>query len=197
MFSIIFIANGITLFILPITFVSTAISIVSNLSDKIQIGKLSKLLKSGISWILVTIVTIFVSILSLEGMLTSNIDGITYKSIKSASNLVPVVGKALGDSVDMVIGATSILKNSVGIVGMIIVIAICAIPIIKLSVFTVTYYLAQAVSEPIADKRIVNLLEQMGGTFKILLAIMVFVAVLLIVGIAICIKISNNQMMYR
>jgi len=183
---------------LPITLIATAISIISNLSERVQIGKLSKFLKSGITWFLGLVITIFVSILSLEGTLTSNVDGLTAKGIKAAtSTFVPVVGKALGDSVDMVLGSTSLLKNSIGIVGMFVVIGICAMPIIKLSILTITYHFASAVCEPLADKKIVGLLEQMGGTFKVLLGIMFFVAVLLIIGLAMCIKISNSGMMYR
>lgn len=170
----------------------------SNLSDKVQIGKLSNFLKSGITWFLGLVVTIFVSILSLEGTLTSNVDGLTAKGIKAAtSTVIPVVGKALGDSVDMVLGSTSILKNSIGIVGMVVVIGICALPIIKLAILTIAYHFTAAICEPIADRKIVSLLEQMGGTFKVLLGIMFFVAVLLIIGLAMCIKISNTGMMYR
>lgn len=194
----VFIGNAITLFILPITLVATVLGIVSNLSDKVQIGKLSKFLKSGVIWFLGLIITIFVSILSLEGTLTSNVDGLTAKGIKAAtSTVIPVVGKALGDSVDVVMGATSLLKNSLGIVGIIIVIGICAMPIIKLSILTISYHFASAICEPLADKKIVSLLDQMGGTFKVLLGVMFFVAVLLIIGLAMCIKISNTGMMYR
>lgn len=197
-FSVVFIANTITLFILPIVFIATALGIIANLSDKIQIGKLSNFFRSGITWILGLVITIFVSILSLEGSLTSNVDGLTAKGIKTAtSTFVPVVGKALGDSVDTVLGATSLLKNSIGIVGMFVVIGICAVPIIKLSLFTITYYFTSAICEPLADKKVVSLLEQMGSTFKVLLGVMFFVAVLLIIGLAMCIKITNNGMMYR
>lgn len=197
-FSVVFIANTITLFILPIVFIATALGIIANLSDKIQIGKLSDFFKSGITWILGLVITIFVSILSLEGSLTSNVDGLTAKGIKTAtSTFVPVVGKALGDSVDTVLGATSLLKNSIGIVGMFVIIGICAVPIIKLSLFTITYYFTSAICEPLADKKVVSLLEQMGSTFKVLLGVMFFVAVLLIIGLAMCIKITNNGMMYR
>lgn len=197
LFAVVLISNGINYFILPLIFISTAISIVSNLSDKLELGKLSKFLKSGITWALGACVTLFVSVLSLEGNLTSNIDGIAAKGIKSASNLIPVVGKALGDSVDMVLGATSILKNSIGFVGIIIVIGICIIPVIKLLIFMCSYYFLSAICEPLADKKIVNLLEQMGGTFKVLFGTMVFISVLLIIGLTMCIKISNTGMMYR
>ncbi len=84
-----------------------------------------------------------------------------------------------------------------GIVGVIIIIGICITPIIKLTILSVLYSLAAAVSEPLADKKIVTVISNIGGTFKVLLGIMVFVAVLLIIGIAIILKISNASLMYR
>lgn len=101
---IVFIGNGITLYLLPILLISTVLGIISNLSDKIQIGKLSKMLKSGIVWVLGFVLTMFVSVLSLEGTLTSSADGLTIKSLKAASStFIPVVGKVLGDSIDTVL----------------------------------------------------------------------------------------------
>ena len=89
--------------VLPITLIATALGIISNLSDKVQIGKLSNFFKSGITWLLGLIITIFVGILSMEGTLTSNVDGLTAKGVKTAaSTFIPVVGKALGDSADVV-----------------------------------------------------------------------------------------------
>ena len=136
--------------------------------------------------------------LSLEGTLTSSVDGITVKGIKSATaTFVPVVGKALGDSVDTVLGATSLIKNSVGFVGILIVIGICSLPIIKLTILSILYSLVSAISEPLADKKIVTVISQMAVVFKILLGIVFFIAVLLIVGIALTLKISNASLMYR
>ncbi len=112
---IVFIGNGITLYILPILLISTVLGIVSNLSDKIQIGKLSKMLKSSIVWVLGFILTMFVSILSLEGTLTSSVDGLTIKGLKTASStFIPVVGKVLGDSVDTVLRSDFSYKKCSG-----------------------------------------------------------------------------------
>jgi len=57
--------------------------------------------------------------------------------------------------------------------------------------------LSSAIAEPLADKKIVNILEQIGGTFKVLLAIMFAIGALLIIGIAIILKISNTGLMLR
>lgn len=198
LFLVNFISNIFEVFIIPLVLISTSISIVSKISDKIQIDKISKFMKSSIVWGLGVVLTLFVSIISLDGTLTSSVDGITAKTAKAAvSNLIPVVGKILGDSIDTVIGCSNILKNAVGIVGVLVIIGICIMPIIKLAVLTISYHLAAAVCQPIADEKIVKLLDEMGGTFKVLLAIMCSISVMLIIGTTLVIKISNSGMMYR
>ncbi|MBR3249614.1 MAG: hypothetical protein IKF83_02825 [Clostridia bacterium] len=62
---------------------------------------------------------------------------------------------------------------------------------------TIAYNLTSAIVEPIADNKIVSLLEEMGGVFKLLLAIICSISVMLIVGVTLVIKISNSGMMYR
>ncbi len=198
LFIITFIGNFINNIILPLVLVSTALGIVSKISDRIQIDKLSKFFKSSVVWILGVVLTLFVGVVSLEGNLSSSVDGVTAKTAKAAvSSFIPVVGKILGDAVDTVIGCSSILKNAIGIIGVVVVIGICIAPIIKLTILMAVYYLGAALCQPIADSKIISLLEQMGDTFKILLAILCSVSVMLIIGITLVINISNSGLMYR
>lgn len=82
-------------------------------------------------------------------------------------------------------------------VGVIIIIGISITPIIKLGILSILYNLVSAISEPLADEKIVKVIGNIGGTFKVLLGIMVFISVLLIIGVAIILKISNASLMYR
>lgn len=198
LFIINLISNIFQSIIVPIILVSTALSIISRISDRIQINKLSKFLKSSSIWIIGILLTIFVGVLSIEGTLGSSVDGITAKTAKAAiSSFIPVVGKVLGDAVDTVIGCSAILKNAIGIIGVIVVISICSVPILKLAVITIIYHLTSALCEPIADSKIVGLIAQMADTFKILLAILCSISVMLIIGITLVINISNTGLMYR
>lgn len=198
LFLITFIGNFITGIIIPFVLVSTALGVVSKISDRVQVDKLSKFFKTSVVWILGVILTIFVGVVSVEGTLSSTVDGITAKTAKAAvSSFIPVVGKILGDAVDTVIGCSSILKNATGIVGIIILIGIAIIPVIRLTLMMAIYYLGSALCQPIADEKIVKLLEQMGDTFKTLLAIMCSISVMFIIGTTLVIKISNSGMMYR
>ncbi len=192
-----FISNFMTNILIPIVLVATALGIISKISDQAQVGKLSKFLNSSMVWILGTVLTLFVSVTSLEGGLTASVDGVTAKAAKTAiSSVVPVVGSILGDAVNTIMGCSNIIKNAVGVVGILVIIAICIRPIIQLAALTITYYLGAALCEPIADEKVVGIMEQMGGTFKIFLAVLFALTVLLIIGIAIVMKISNSGLMY-
>ena len=198
LFIITFIGNFILNVAIPVLLASTALGIVSKISSYVQLERLSKFFKSSIIWALGVVLTLFVSIVSIEGSLSSSVDGVTAKTAKAAvSSFIPVVGKILGDAVDTVIGCASILKNAVGIVGIIIIIGICILPIIKLVLLMITYYIGSAICEPIADEKIVKLLSQMGDTFKIMLGIMCSLSVMLIIGTTLVMKISNSSLMYR
>lgn len=197
-FMINFIGNFINSFIIPILLISITISIVSNISDKIQIERISKFLKSSIVWILGIILTIFSCTLSLEGTLSSSVDGLTSKTAKAAiSSFIPVVGKIMGDTVESVIGCGNILKNSVGIIGIIIIAGIVIIPIVKITVLWISFKLTSAVCELVADSQIVKLMDNIGDSYKILLAILISIAIMFVIGITIVIKITNSAIMYR
>lgn len=198
LFAINLIGNLIKDILIPVVFIIVIFSIISKISERIQIEKLSKFLRSSVVWVLGIILTIFVGVVSLEGTLSSSVDGITAKTAKTAvSTVIPVVGKILGDVVDSVLGCGIILKNAVGIVGVIIIIGICIMPIIKIATLCIMYSLASAIVQPVADGKIVKILDEMGGVFKLLLGILCALSVLLIVGITLVVRISNSGMMYR
>lgn len=198
LFMINFIGNMIQDILIPIILIITSISIVSKISDNVQVEKIAKFLKSSTVWFLGLVLTIFVGVVSLEGTLSSSVDGITAKTAKTiVSSAVPVVGKILGDVIDSVLGCGLILKNALGFIGVIIIIGICILPILKLGILTISYKLVASISEVIADVKIVKLLDQIADIFKILLAILTSVSFMVIIGTTLLIKMSNTGMMFR
>ena len=198
LFMVNLIGNLIQNFLIPSVLIVTTLSIISQIGDKVQINKLAKFFNSGIVWLLGVILTIFVGIISLEGTLSSSVDGITAKTTKAiVSSSIPIVGKILGDAVDSVLGCGIILKNAIGVIGVIIIIGICIMPIIKIAILTISYKVLAGICEPIADEKIIKLLDQIGNIFKVLLAILCSMSVMVIIGTTLVIKISNSGMMYR
>lgn len=194
--SIILVAtNFITVFInqvlIPVIIIATVIGIISNISDEIHMKKLSKYMKSAVTWVLCISLTIFTCILSMESNLGKGVDELASKTTKSAvSTFIPVVGKILGDTVESVLGCTNIIKNAVGTLGIIAVIGIAAVPLIRIGITCMFLYLISGLAEVVADEKIVYVIEQMGDSCKVLLAAVASVVVMLIIGFTITMKIG-------
>jgi stage III sporulation protein AE len=184
--------------IIPIIFISTIIIAVGNISNGVQLGKLGDLLKKTSIWAMGIILTIFIGILSLEGTLASSIDGITAKTAKATiSTAIPVVGKILGDAVDSVLGGSVIVKNAVGLLGIVVILGIALVPIIKTAILMIVFNITSVIIEPISDSRITKCMSGVGDSIKVLFGIMVTVTFLFIIAITLIIKISNFTIMYR
>lgn len=187
-----------TKIIVPVTLVYTVINIISDIGEKMQLSKLAGIIKSATIWSLGLSLTLLVGVMSLEGSLSSSIDGVTGKTAKAAvTNFIPVVGKVLGDSVETVLGSLNILKNGLGIIGVIVIVGICLIPIIKIAVLMGMYYLVSAIIEPICDNKIVKCINHVGDSMKMLLAIITSISVMYIVAITLVVKISNLTLSFR
>lgn len=107
------ISNLVSNVLIPIILISTILNLVSNISEEVDVSKIGALIKKSAMFVLELLLIIFVGVLSLEGSLAANVDGVVAKTTKAVvSTTVPVVGKLIGDATDSVIGATSIAKNA-------------------------------------------------------------------------------------
>ncbi|OPZ93626.1 MAG: Stage III sporulation protein AE precursor [Firmicutes bacterium ADurb.Bin419] len=186
-----------TVFI-PLIILSTTLSIVDNISEKIQVARLASFLKHITSWALGFILTIFVAIVSLQGSLGAVVDGVTSKTTKFAiSAFIPVAGKYLADAADAVIGCTLLIKNAVGVAIMIGIIAICIIPILKLLAIIVMYRMACVLLEPIAETRILKCIGEVAGSMTYVLGIVASVAFMFLITVTALITASNLSAMMR
>ena len=178
--------------VIPLIMCGTILGIVNAFSDKSQISGLSKFMKSACLWILGIILTLFICSLSLQGILSQSVDGVTSKTAKAAiSNFIPFVGKIMGDSIDTVIGCTNILKNTFGIIGVIIFLGIAIAPIIKVTIMWFGLRIVFCICEIIADSKIIKLLEDISDSYKMLFGILVSCSIMFVIGITIVLRMTN------
>ena len=192
-----FINTIINSFMLPLIFISLVINIVSNISENIKISKLPEMIQKYSINFLKCSLAVFIAVLSIEGTLSANVDGFTAKTTKAiVSTTIPVVGKALSDAADSVIGAASITKNAIGVIGIIVVVAVVIQPITKIFSLMLIFNISSALIEPVADKRISNCMTVTGDAIKNLFALVSTVSIIFILAISLMIKISNFSIMY-
>jgi stage III sporulation protein AE len=182
----------------PLVFISSVMTIVNNISGKIQITRLVNLIKQVVSWSLGIILTIFVITVSLQGTLGAVIDGATQKAAKFAiSTFIPVAGKILSDAADTIIGCTLMIKNAAGAAVMIGILVICVLPLIKIIALAGLFKAAAALLEPISDSRITNCINDIAGSMIHIFALSASVAFMFIVSVTALISAGNISAMLR
>jgi len=183
---------------IPMIFLSTILSIVSNISDKIQISRLTAMLKQITAWALGTILTVFIAVVSLQGSFGAVIDGVTSKTAKFAiGTFIPVVGKTLADAADTVIGCTLLIKNAAGLAVLVGVLIICIVPLLKILALVALYKAASALVEPISEKRIANCISDVAGSMVYIFGISAAVGFMFLISITALISAGNLSAMIR
>src|SRR5699024_2742874 len=130
-------------FILPLLFLAALLSIVSKLNTEYQVTHLASLFKSVSIGVLVIFLTVFLGVMSVQGTASAIQDGVAMKTAKFITgNFIPVIGRTFTDAADTILSASLILKNAIGIVGVIIVILLALFPAIKIFAIAIIYKIA-------------------------------------------------------
>lgn len=177
---------------IPAVLISTALSIVGGMSDRFKTDRLVNLLNNSVRWGLSITLTVFVSLAGLKSIAASGADGLTVRLSKfAASNLVPVVGGILSESAETVMNCSAVIKNSVGILGIICIVIIALGPVLKLGSLLILMRLTAAVAEPVSDSKIVGCLSRLASSVSVLFSMVAAVMVMFIMVVTIIINAGN------
>ena len=146
-----------------------------------------------LKWLTVTIMTslvmIFTAFLSITGIVSGSADAVVQRMTKTAiSTALPIVGGIVSDAAGAVAAGAALLKNGIGVFGMIVVLAVCTVPFLKIGFGYLTYKAAAALCATVADSRITKLLGTIGTAFGMILGLVGASAVMLFVSVIISMK---------
>lgn len=156
--------------LLPMLYVYAALMIGGHTLQNETLLSIASLIKRIFKFLLIAIATIFTFYLSVTGIITGTADETAAKAAKTAvSSALPVVGSIVSDAASTVLSGASILRNGIGIIGLLGVIAVCALPYLTLGVHYLLYKLAAGISCTFSDKRIGNLISGFSDLYAFLL----------------------------
>lgn len=168
-----------------------SILVINNISKSIKLKKLSSFIKQINLITIGAVFTIYLALVSMQGMYVKSLDGFAVKSTKFAiGNFIPVVGGFVSDSFDIILSSSQLIKNLFGGVGLIILVGICLIPIIKIVSIILVYKTSAMVVEPVGEESISNFLNEVSNLMGIMLACIIAITIMFFVTIAIVISIS-------
>lgn len=192
------VGNLVHFFIFPLLFFSAVLHIVSALSDKYKVTQLAKLLRTIAVGTLTVALTVFLGVISVQGATGSVTDGVTLKTAKYvAGNFVPVVGRIFSETTDTVLSASLLMKNAVGLAGVIIIVLLSAFPALKILVLALIYNLAAAMLQPLGDSPVIGCLQTIGKSMIFVFAALATVCLMFFLSITIVIAAGNVTVMMR
>lgn len=184
--------------IFPLIYLTALLSIANNVSERFRVSRVAdffrQITKVGIGLVL----TLFLGVITVEGVAGAVVDGISLRTAKYVTGaFVPVAGSMLADALDAVVGGTLLLKNAVGLTGVLVLGGIVIFPVLKILALAVIYRLASALLQPIGDTLIADTLEDMAKSLFLAFAAVASVAIMFFLTIVIMVGAANFTVMLR
>lgn len=195
--SAIFLSGGaveiVSNFIFPATIAVIVLNFMSKLNPEMSFSGVTALIKSIMKWVIGITVTVFSIFITMQSSATSLFDGIIFKATKYAvSNSVPIVGNFLSSGFDMLASAGMLIKSSVGICGLLLLLAELIGPIILLSAFSIILKLVGAIVQPIGENTLFTLLSDLSKDIEYFIAGLLTVAFMYALIIMLIINSANS-----
>lgn len=179
-------------YIMPAVFMACVFVLVNSLSEKDYIKKLAKFLRGFAMFLMGLTVTLFSGLISIQGVVTKSADGMLMKTAQfSIDNFIPIIGGFAADSVDLILSCTTIIKNGVGVAGLLIIVTLMVIPMIKIFAIAVIYKVLAVVLEPISGKKISDCIDDVGNTVITLGVVLLLTGILFFIFLAILVSMGR------
>lgn len=184
------VVTGIQQIILPMIEVYLLLSMMNCVGKEEFITKLVELLGNGIQWLLKTFLAVVCGFQLIQGMITPMVDSFKNTTLSKTVSAIPGFGNTAGAVADMFVGSALLVKNGIGVAAMIILIFICAAPLIELGVCTFLYKVIAAFIQPVSDKRMTACVDSASKASALLLrtctiTMMMFMLSIGIIGMAV------------
>jgi len=193
--SMVFLAREVTLRLVMCT---CAVTAVNHLSDRAHLSRMAQLLRSGVCWLLGVSFTVFLGTMSLQGVCSASVDGVTLRAAKYAvDNFVPVVGGMFSDTMDTLVGCTLIVKNALGVAAVVVLLGAILGPMMRTLAVVMVMKVGAALLEPVADGEIVRAIGDFSRTIVLFLITMLCVGTMYFLLIVQMLLVGNLTVLLR
>ena len=176
-------SSAISNLLVPMVYMFLVLSIAAATTGQSMLNKLRELIKGLMSWGLKTVLYIFTGYISITGVISGTTDAAALKATKlTVSGMVPMVGGILSDASEAVIVGAGLMKNAVGIYGVLAIFAIWISPFMQLGLQYLLLKLTAAVCEVFEIKPVTELIRSFSAAMGLLLGMTGSVCFLLLVS---------------
>lgn len=178
--------------VMPIFIFTFVLNIIGHLSNNVKLDKFNSFLNSLFKWIIGVTFTIFFAIISIQGISAGAFDSVSLRTAKfTISSYVPVMGGYLSQGMDLILASGVLIKNSIGLVGILLIISSILSPILEIIIFSLMLKAVSAILQPLNNGRITNFLHSTSKTITMLSTCIIVVGFMYFLSIGLCMASAN------
>ncbi|MDP9728747.1 stage III sporulation protein AE [Alicyclobacillus tolerans] len=190
------ITNVVFFLIFPLIFFSAILDVTSSLSTRYSLTRLAALLRMTGLAMLSLCMTTFLGVVTVRGIGKGIVDGVTLRAVKySVGTFVPVIGKAVADASETVLSASLLVKNAVGMTGLLLIALIAIFPALKLLAMAFIYSGSAALMQPLGESAILDCLATLAKSLLLVFGCVLAVALMFFLAICILLASANVAVM--
>jgi len=187
-----YIADFFNYFIVPLFMLSFIFAIISNMSTSIKLDKFSSFISSLFKWSVGLIFTLFFAIFSLQGIAVGSFDSLSVRTTKyTIKSYVPIMGGYLSDGMDLILSSTLLIKNSLGLVGVLLIISTILSPLLEIIIFSLMLKLMSAILQPLGNSKTSNFLSSTSKSIIMLSSSLIAIGFMYLVSIGLVMTTTN------
>lgn len=171
--------------LLPLVFVFLISQFANYAWKEEHFSSLAKLLEGGIGLAQKLLVTFILGLNLIQGMVAPAVDQLKKTVTVRTIGVIPGLGGAMNAVSEMLLGAGLLIKNCVGATVIVVLVLLCAKPLLEISVLALIYRVLAALAQPVTDKRISGVLDALAraGMLYVKLAVMAVLLLFLTVAV--------------
>jgi len=171
--------------IVPAIYVLALVELVNYLHSEDFLSKMAELLQTLIEWSLKSCMAVVLGMQLIQNMIGPAMDSLKRDIIGKTAASIPGIGNAINGVTEVALGTAVIIRNGIGVVGIIILVCIGIRPVIRLALLAFLYKLLAAVVQPVSDKRMTGALSTIGNGYVLFLKVLLCMELLIFITIAI------------
>ena len=161
------------------------IQLINYLHKEDFLSKLADLLRTVLEWTLKTITAVVIGMELIQNMISPALDSLKRDALGKTAAAIPGIGNVIDGATEVALGTAVLIRNCLGVTGIVVLVLLGLPPIIKLAATVLAYQLLAALLQPVSDKRMTGCLWAMGEGCRLLLKVLITVELLLLITIAV------------
>lgn len=155
--------------------------------------RLSQLIKKAYVFVLSITGTAFSGIVTLKGVLSNSVDTLSSRSVRFVlGQSLPIVGGAVSETYSSVLLSLGLIKNTVGVFGIITVIIFVAPTLIELLIWSFCLEIISFFAQAFGTERICGLTDIFKSAVTLLASTIIILTTIFIVCVGVCIAVRSG-----